>query len=137
VTSIAGRRIAVYLPRGHDAVGLVHMNGRVYDPSIGRFLSADPTVQSPFAAQDLNRYALRPEQPLELTDPSGFGFLVTVGTRLRDSSGHLTPHCQYLHRNLAFGGRCGFWGQLPQARGGGFYLRSAVNCIQRGASASR
>lgn len=28
-----------------DPVELVHMNGRVYDPEIGRFLSADPVVQ--------------------------------------------------------------------------------------------
>ena len=27
-----------------DSVGLVDMNGRVYDPTIGRFISADPTV---------------------------------------------------------------------------------------------
>jgi RHS repeat-associated protein len=25
-----------------DSVDLVHMNGRIYDPEIGRFLSADP-----------------------------------------------------------------------------------------------
>ncbi|MGH8371876.1 MAG: SpvB/TcaC N-terminal domain-containing protein, partial [Gammaproteobacteria bacterium] len=30
-----------------DNVGLVHMNGRVYDPQIGRFISADPTVPDP------------------------------------------------------------------------------------------
>jgi RHS repeat-associated protein len=30
-----------------DTVGLIHMNGRVYDPLLARFLSADPYVQSP------------------------------------------------------------------------------------------
>jgi RHS repeat-associated protein len=29
-----------------DEMGLIHMNGRVYDPQIGRFLSADPYIQS-------------------------------------------------------------------------------------------
>ena len=40
-----------------DSVGLVHMNGRVYDPTIGRFLSADPHVQAPGNLQNWNRYA--------------------------------------------------------------------------------
>lgn len=40
-----------------DNVDLVHMNGRVYDAGIGRFLSADPFVQSPLSSQSLNRYS--------------------------------------------------------------------------------
>ncbi|GIX22084.1 MAG: hypothetical protein KatS3mg121_0867 [Gammaproteobacteria bacterium] len=28
-------------------VGLIHMNGRLYDPELGRFLAADPFVQAP------------------------------------------------------------------------------------------
>jgi RHS repeat-associated protein len=40
-----------------DPVGLVHMNGRVYDPEIGRFLSADPHVQEATNFQNWNRYA--------------------------------------------------------------------------------
>ena len=39
-----------------DSVSLIHMNGRVYDPVLGRFLSADPTVQFPDSTQGLNRY---------------------------------------------------------------------------------
>jgi RHS repeat-associated protein len=30
-----------------DAVELTHMNGRVQDPELGRFISADPFVQAP------------------------------------------------------------------------------------------
>jgi RHS repeat-associated protein len=51
---------------------LVNMNGRVYDPSIGRFMSADPFVQAPFNSQSLNRYSYVFNNPLSLTDPSGF-----------------------------------------------------------------
>lgn len=31
-----------------DTVGLIHMNGRVQDPILGRFISADPIVQDPY-----------------------------------------------------------------------------------------
>lgn len=30
-----------------DDVGIVHMNGRIYDPELGKFMSADPTMQFP------------------------------------------------------------------------------------------
>jgi RHS repeat-associated protein len=60
---------------GHDMldnVGLVHMNGRVYDPAIGRFVSADPFVVPMLGTQGLNRYAYTLNSPLSYTDPSGF-----------------------------------------------------------------
>ncbi|MET0116025.1 MAG: RHS repeat-associated core domain-containing protein [Sedimenticola sp.] len=50
------------------------MNGRVYDPELGRFLSADPHVQSPANAQSLNRYSYALNNPLSYTDPSGYFF---------------------------------------------------------------
>ncbi len=57
-----------------DGVGLVHMNGRVYDPTIGRFLSADPHVQAPGNLQNWNRYSYVMNNPLSYTDPTGFFF---------------------------------------------------------------
>ena len=57
-----------------DPVGLVHMNGRVYDPELGRFLSADPFVQDASNLQSWNRYSYVINNPLSLTDPSGFFF---------------------------------------------------------------
>lgn len=48
------------------------MNGRVYDPNIGRFLSADPLVQAPEYTQSFNRYAYVWNNPLKMTDPTGF-----------------------------------------------------------------
>ncbi len=61
-----------------DEVGLIHMNGRVYDPTLGRFISADPFVQFPDNGQSLNRYSYVLNNPLSYSDPSGFlslGFL--------------------------------------------------------------
>lgn len=48
------------------------MNGRIYDPLLGRFLSADLVVQSPSSLQSYNRYSYCGNNPLSFTDPSGF-----------------------------------------------------------------
>ncbi|HEY1774505.1 MAG TPA: SpvB/TcaC N-terminal domain-containing protein [Gammaproteobacteria bacterium] len=55
-----------------DSVGLVHMNGRVYDPSIGRFISADPKLPNPLYSQAYDRYAYVYNNPLAMKDPSGY-----------------------------------------------------------------
>ena len=55
-----------------DAVDIVHMNGRVYDPYLGRVLSPDPIVQAPHNGQSLNRYSYVMNNPLSYTDPSGY-----------------------------------------------------------------
>ncbi len=61
-----------------DEVGLVHMNGRVYDPQLGRFLSADPVVQDATDLQAYNHYAYVRNNPLSLLDPSGFSWIGDV-----------------------------------------------------------
>lgn len=58
-----------------DDVGIIHMNGRIYDPVIGRFLQADPVVQDTSDLQAFNRYAYVRNNPLSLTDPSGYSWL--------------------------------------------------------------
>ena len=50
------------------------MNGRVYDPDLGRFLSPDPYIQAPKNLQSYNRYAYVINNPLSYTDPSGYFF---------------------------------------------------------------
>lgn len=56
-----------------DEVGLIHMNGRVYDAKLARFVQADPIIQDPLKVQSLNRYSYVWNNPLNATDPSGFG----------------------------------------------------------------
>ncbi len=55
-----------------DDFELVHMNGRVYDPVLGRFMSPDPFVQYPESTQGFNRYTYTSNNPLSFTDPSGY-----------------------------------------------------------------
>ena len=55
-----------------DSVGLIHMNGRVYDPNIGRFLTPDILIQAPDSSQSFNRYAYVFNNPLTNTDPTGY-----------------------------------------------------------------
>ena len=48
------------------------MNGRMYDPVIGRVLSPDNFVQDPTNTQSYNRYSYCLNNPLRYTDPSGW-----------------------------------------------------------------
>ncbi|MFA5073804.1 MAG: tectonin domain-containing protein [Nitrospirota bacterium] len=45
--------------------GLYNYNARLYDPTLGRFISADPI-------EGLNRYAYAWNDPVNVTDPSGY-----------------------------------------------------------------
>lgn len=51
---------------------LVNMNGRIYDPNLGRFLSADPKVSDVLSGQSWNPYSYVLNNPFKYTDPSGF-----------------------------------------------------------------
>lgn len=48
------------------------MNGRVYDPTVGRFISADPTVSDPLYSQAFDRFGYAYNNPLIWIDPSGY-----------------------------------------------------------------
>ena len=58
-----------------DSICLINFNARVYDPSLGRFMSADPTTETVYNLQILNRYSYVGNNPLSLTDPTGLCFL--------------------------------------------------------------
>lgn len=59
---------------GHEMLNdyqIINMNGRLYDPVLGRFLSPDNYVQTPDFSQNYNRYSYCLNNPLKYTDPSG------------------------------------------------------------------
>jgi RHS repeat-associated protein len=64
---------------------IIHMNGRIYDPTLGRFLQADPFIQFPNNSQSYNRYSYVLNNPMSYTDPSGYflsGLSKKIGRKL-------------------------------------------------------
>lgn len=61
-----------------DEVGIIHMNGRLYDPLLRRFLNADENIQDPTNTQNYNKYGYVMNNPMMYNDPSGefWGWLI-------------------------------------------------------------
>ncbi|OGB30720.1 MAG: hypothetical protein A3F78_04265 [Burkholderiales bacterium RIFCSPLOWO2_12_FULL_61_40] len=55
-----------------DEMGVIHMNGRIFDPLMGRFMSADPFIQAPYNLKSFNRYSYVWNNPLKMWDPTGY-----------------------------------------------------------------
>jgi RHS repeat-associated protein len=58
-----------------DIFMLVNMNGRMYDPTIGRFITPDPVLQFPNYTQGLNPYSYALNNPLRFVDPDGYSLI--------------------------------------------------------------
>ncbi|WP_158277483.1 colicin D domain-containing protein [Opitutus sp. ER46] len=68
-----------------DDLGLIHMNGRIYDPLLGRMLSADIIIQAPLNLQSYNRYSYVMNNPLTLVDPSGFSWADNLKNAIKEA----------------------------------------------------
>jgi RHS repeat-associated protein len=73
-----------------DETFLTHMNGRVYDYRLGRFLSVDPVIGNPANSQSINPYSYIGNNPLSGVDPSGY---MAIGDGIEGESCDLGP-CQ-------------------------------------------
>ena len=66
---------------GHEhlaSVGLIHMNGRLYDPALHRFLMPDNYIQDPFNTQNFNRYGYCLNNPLMYVDQNGEEIITAI-----------------------------------------------------------
>jgi RHS repeat-associated protein len=70
-----------------DDVGIIHMNGRLYDPLIGRMTQADQIIASLQDMQHFNRYSYVYNRPTSLVDANGqcpfclYAFIALVTAR--------------------------------------------------------
>jgi len=67
-------------------IGLYYYNARYYDAKIGRFIQPDPFIPNPADDQAYNRYAYCRNNPIMLTDPTGY-WGVTIGPLTVGSGG--------------------------------------------------
>ena len=107
LTDTSHARITPYGFTGHemlDAHGIIHMNGRIYDPKLGRFMQADPVIQFPDYSQSWNRYSYVLNNPLNAyTDPSGYfiGKLFKKLVRASPSTAYSGTSCSARYRHCA------------------------------------
>jgi RHS repeat-associated protein len=108
---IAGRGFT-----GHEHLpwfNLINMNGRIYDPLVGQFLSPDNYVQDPTFTQNYNRYTYCLNNPLKYVDPSGYVKLKTwdefqdVVNNLMETGGSWNSETGYSYGNQGGGGDYG------------------------------
>ena len=104
-------------------VGLINMNGRVYDPVLARFLSPDPDVQDSMDPQNYNRYGYVVNNPLRYSDPTGYnfiddylggvrGFLGAVGNYLENPGNDFWLLSSVVICGATSGAACGVWALL-------------------------
>jgi RHS repeat-associated protein len=117
-----------------DDVGVIHMNGRIFDPLIGRFMQADPFVQFPDALAAYNRYSYVLNNPLNATDPSGYflkkllknkNFRLLLSIAISAYIG--VGGWEFLHGAGGAGGVGGFTGSLAGNAAAAGFVSGAIN----------
>jgi RHS repeat-associated protein len=72
-TGVVGNVTEGFTGQEHDDDwGLINFRGRLYNPTLKRFMSGDPHVTSPGFSQSWNPYSYVYNSPLNFTDPTGF-----------------------------------------------------------------
>ena len=90
---------------GHEMLmgwNIINMNGRLYDPVLGRFLSPDNYVQLPDYSQSYNRYTYCLNNPLKYTDPSGEFWHLIIGAAIGGVFNWMSNGCQFNAKGLGY-----------------------------------
>jgi len=127
---------------GHEHLpwfNLINMNGRLYDPLVGQFLSPDNYIQSPDFTQNFNRYSYCLNNPLVYADPDGelawfipviIGAIIggTSGAVMADNAGAegFWEWAGYIGGGALVGGLSGGAAAGVSALGGGAMLAGAT-----------
>ena len=82
------------------------MNGRVYDPLLGRFGKPAPMTESPFSTQGWNRYSYVGNSPVNFTDPSGYCFMGCFWQPAFQAIGNFFRQCWRVVLNITVTGLC-------------------------------
>ena len=101
-----------------DDLGLINMKGRVYDPSLSRFLTPDPAVSDRYDGQSWNPYSYVRNTPLNYTDPTGLVSCAFV----------VSGPCE------SYGGALG-GGPVPV--GGDPWVKACVQCVPVGGASEK
>lgn len=136
---------------GHEhlqSVGIINMNGRLYDPKMHRFLQPDNFIQDPANTQNYNRYGYVLNNPLKYIDPSGeelisFGVAVCIGAIIAATTYTLTALLADVPFNVEGLAKATFIGAASAAVTYGigsaagtisnFYIRAGVSAVAHGA----
>lgn len=109
-----------------DNVRLIHMNGRLYDPLLGRMVSPDPFIGGMTSPQSLNAYSYVANDPTSYFDPSGY-----LLSKLRKALKRAVRHVGSTSRRVARR-----WGRQIAAAAAAYFTAGAVSSWAYAAQAS-
>jgi len=102
-----------------DRLELINMNGRLYDPLMGRFLSPDNYVQAPDNSQGFNRYSYCLNNPLVYTDPDGEFWHLIISAAIGGTINWLSHGSKFSLEGLGYFGIGAVAGALGAGIGAG------------------
>ncbi|WP_374227277.1 RHS repeat-associated core domain-containing protein [Streptomyces sp. JJ66] len=114
-----------------NASGYTPLGARLYDPAVGRFLSADPLLDLADPLQS-NGYAYAHNNPVTLSDPTGLAVSLTASERAAALAGAglsaaaVAQATADKNRSIVSVIRGAAWGTLKEFIG----INDAVNCFQ-------